>query len=82
MASGRLAREVAVYPFALCKAILLGIQRQLRKDGLLKAHTYGLQPLFDDDVTTTYHDVHTGEVLCLTEHAHAEKVFALRQRVV
>ena len=59
-ASGRLAREVAVYPFVLCKAILIGLQRQLRKDGLAQDRLYGLQPRFDEDSTVSYIDVHTG----------------------
>ena len=78
-ASGRLAREVAVYPFVLCKAILLGLQRQLRKDGLLQDRLYGLQPRFDEDTTATYRDMSTGEILNLEEHAHMEQIFMTNQ---
>ena len=44
-ASGRLAREVAVYPFVLCKAILNGVQQQLRADGLVQTGIHGMQAL-------------------------------------
>ena len=34
-ASGRVCRESAIYPFELCKAILMGCRRQLVMDGRL-----------------------------------------------
>jgi hypothetical protein len=74
-ASGRLAREVAVYPFVLCKAILSGLQRQLRRDGLVQDKVYGIQPHFEEDVTTAYRDMKTGELLNVEEHKHIEKIF-------
>ena len=42
--SGRLAREAAVYPVELCKAILIGCRNQLRRDGRLTLGVVGLQP--------------------------------------
>ena len=74
-ASGRLAREVAVYPFDLCKAILVGLQRQLRKNGMAQDKVYGLQPRFEEDEVVTYRDVNTGEVLSINEHVHLERIF-------
>ena len=75
-ASGRLAREAAVYPFVLRKAILKGLQRQLRRDGLVQQHVYGIQPAWEEDVvTTTYRDFETGTLLSVTEYRHMEGVF-------
>ena len=80
-ASGRLAREVAVYPFVLCKAILMGLQRQLRHDGLLRAHVHGLQPVFEEDRdVTTYRDFETGSLLNVTEFPHIEQAFKLQTK--
>ena len=42
--SGRLSREAAVYPLALCKAILVGCRNQLRRDGRLILGVVGMQP--------------------------------------
>ena len=76
-ASGRLAREVAVYLFVLCKAILMGLQNQLRADGLVKDGVYGIQPKFDEDIQDVYRDFVTGTVLSVDEHPHMEKAFAV-----
>ena len=43
MASGRLAREAAVYSFQVCRAILKGCVSQLKKDGKTTEHLYGIQ---------------------------------------
>ena len=58
-ASGRTAREAAVYPVKLCRAILRGCRNQLRRDGLLQLGTRGIVPhrrfkgkpsnIFEDD---------------------------------
>ena len=48
--TGRAAREAAVYPFRLCKAMLLGLHRQLRAEGKLRDGEVGVQALFDDEV--------------------------------
>ena len=40
-ATGKVARDAAVYPFLLCKAILLGRCKQLREDGHLTAGACG-----------------------------------------
>ena len=75
--SGRLAREAAVYPFVLCKAILKGLQKQLRRDGLVQDHVYGIQPVWEEEVTTTtYRDFETGSLLSVSEYKHMEGVFA------
>ena len=71
--TGRLAREVAVYPFVLCKAILRGLQSQLKADGFVKNGIYGIQPKFDEDAKEVYRDFMTGTVLSVDEHPHLEK---------
>ena len=79
--SGRLAREAAVYPFVLCKAILKGLQKQLRRDGLVQDHVYGIQPLWEEEaVTTTYRDFETGTLLSAVEYKHMEGVFATQAK--
>jgi len=40
-ATGKVARDAAIYPFLLCKAILLGLCKQLRGDGHLTAGSCG-----------------------------------------
>ena len=47
--SGMHAREAAIYPRDLCRAILRGIRAQMRQDGLLKAGCFGVQVADDDD---------------------------------
>jgi len=42
---GRVAREAALYPPGLCKAILRGISRQLMDDGVFSAGEVGVQAL-------------------------------------
>ena len=44
MASGSRARRAAIYPFALCKAILQGCRDQLRHDRRLGIGIHGVQP--------------------------------------
>ena len=48
VASGRVAREAAVYPFKLCRAILQGCVRQLRADGKLQPGVHGIQCLWEE----------------------------------
>ena len=50
--AGSRARRAAIYPFALCRAILKGFRNQLRVDGYLSARDHGvhLQNLFVDDL--------------------------------
>ena len=62
-------------PFGLCKAILSGLQRQLRRDGLVQDKVYGTQPHFEEDVTTAYRDMKTGELLNVEERTHLEEIF-------
>ena len=47
---GSRARRAAIYPFALCRAILKGFRNQMRKDGMLAPGIFGLLPegIFDD----------------------------------
>ena len=44
-ASGKVAREAAVYPFRLCRAILRGCVSQLRADKRLQSDQHGIQCL-------------------------------------
>jgi hypothetical protein len=80
-ASGRVAREAAIYPFKLCRAILEGCRNQLRKDDRIHDGMYGIQGLFEEDSAQTlqssYHDALTGERLSVEESAVAERVFAV-----
>ena len=48
MASGKVARKAAVYPFKLCRAILRGCVRQLRADGRLQPGQHGVQGLWEE----------------------------------
>ena len=49
MASGRVAREAAVYPFEVCKAILEGCLQQLQKDGRTSEHLHGIQEIWEPE---------------------------------
>ena len=40
--SGQVAREAAIYPAKLCKAILEGFSRQLQSDGMMEAGVTGI----------------------------------------
>ena len=81
--TGRAAREAAIYPFQLCKAILTGLHRQLRAEGKLQDGTVGVQALFDDEVlegkTVTYVDVHTGEEVHTLEYAKLDALFQVSE---
>ena len=79
VASGRAAREAAVYPFRLCRAILTGFRSQMIRDGRLPRGTYGIQALFDEDLDV-YRDAITGEVLEGEERVAAANVFSLDSR--
>ena len=50
VASGKIAREAAVYPFRLCRAILKGCQKQLRLDGRIGQGSHGVQAQYDEDL--------------------------------
>ncbi len=78
-ASGRLAREAAVYPFKLCRAILEGCRNQLMRDGTLKEGMFGLRGKFEED-TVKYYDQLTGAPLEGEDVIAAERVFAVQQR--
>ena len=47
-ASGKVAREAAVYPFKLCRDILKGCMRQLQADGKLQPGTLGVHCLWEE----------------------------------
>ena len=49
VASGRVAREAAVYPFEVCKAILEGCLQQLQKDGRTSEHLHGIQESWEPE---------------------------------
>ncbi len=76
-ASGRRAREAAVYPTALCRAILIGCRNQLRRDRRLHPGVCGLQSLWDEEPATTFQDLRTGEALDEADAVVAERVFAV-----
>ncbi len=40
---GKVARNAAIYPFALCKAILRGFRKQLKADGIVEDGAVGMQ---------------------------------------
>jgi len=72
-AEGRIAANAAYYPRALCRAMIHGMGKQLRRDGLLVAGCYGLMAPVDEDKVALhgpaegysgrYHDDHTGQTL-------------------
>ena len=74
-----MAREAAVYPFELCRAILEGCRNQLMRDGTLKEGMFGLQGKFEED-TVKYYDQLTGAPLEGEDVIAAERVFAVQQR--
>ena len=84
-ASGRVAREAAIYPFKLCRAILEGCRNQLLKDGRLSHGLYGIQSIFEEDsarlLQPLYRDAITGEELSGEDAEAAEKVFNLKGNV-
>ena len=50
-----------MYPFELCRAIMVGLRDQLRKDGKLKPGEVGIQAIFEDAATEGFYDMRTGE---------------------
>ena len=77
-ASGRVAREAAVYPFRLCRAILVGLRKHLIQQGKIAPGIHGCQTRFEEQdpavsargwvnacVTreVVYRDAITGELL-------------------
>ena len=48
LCSGQHARDAAIYPRGLCRAILQGVTQQLRRDELLKDGCYGIQAPDDE----------------------------------
>ena len=51
--SGVHARDAAIYPRELCRAVLKGIKAQMRSDGLLKPGCFGVQVPDDDGAMLT-----------------------------
>ena len=64
--SGGRARDAAIYPFALCKAILQGIRNQMRHDHRLQEGIHGLQAQEIEmaDVITNLLEVDTDVEAC------------------
>ena len=63
-----------MYPFKLCKAILVGFRNQLIRDGRLPQGSHGFQALFEEDVVASYFDAITGEALSGDEADAAARV--------
>ena len=49
LCSGRVARDAAIYPKELCRAVLKGVSNQLRADRRLKDGCYGVQAQDDEE---------------------------------
>ena len=86
-ASGRIAREAAIYPFELCRAILEGCRNQLGEDGKPHNGMHGLQGLSEGGVSISqwnvaYLDAITGEELDGEEATAAENVFSMKDNDV
>ena len=81
--TGKTAREAAVYPFKLCKALLVGLHKQLKAEGKLTDGVVGVQGLFEasplDGQLTSYVDVHTGEQVQCLEYPKLEELFAVNK---
>ena len=54
MASGRVAKEAAVYPDGLCRAIIRGTFKELLDPGILNAGEQGMQAETDDNPGMTH----------------------------
>ena len=86
IASGRIAREAAVYPRELCRSVLRGITMQLRADRRMKPGCVGIQAVDDEEeiikeiqgpaqgFSGKYRDDLTGQVL------HDGMVFEARMK--
>ena len=86
--SGRHAKDAAIYPRELCRAVLRGIRNQMRADHLLKDGCYGVQAPDDDaeiernvrgperGFSGAYRDDLTGQVLkdVLVKEARAKEL--------
>ena len=48
LCSGKIARDAAIYPRGLCKAVLSGISAQLRADDRLKPGCFGIQAVDEE----------------------------------
>ena len=67
--TGHVARMAAVYPMALCKAIIQGCRNQLREDGRVFIGTVGILPHACDDWSGEKLKRKTERLL----HVHVEK---------
>ena len=69
-----------MYPFKLCKVMLLVLHRQLRAEGTLRDGEIGAQALFDNEVlegkSATYVDVRSGEEIHSIEHAKLDMEYS------
>ena len=84
-ASGRVAREAAVYPPELCKAMIRGIMSELKARGIVKDGEIGLHAVCDEDkpfndpdsgYSGKYRDDMSGQVLkdCLVQEARLKEL--------
>ena len=77
--TGRAAREAAVYPYRLCKALLTGPSKQLKAEGKMRDGMVGIQAVFEENwlegENVTYVDVHTGEEIHTLEYAKLDELF-------
>ena len=85
VASGRVAKEAAVYPQELCKAMIQGIMSELKSRGIIKDGEIGLHAVCDEDAPLNgpdagysgkYRDDMSGQVLkdCLVHEARAKEL--------
>ena len=77
---GRTARDAAIYPFQLCKAILQGFRNQLRKDGVMEVNVVGMQK----DCEINLHDYeYAGVTMAEVESAeeHPGKYRRIKRRL-
>ena len=49
MCSGQIAKDAAIYPRGLCRAIIEGVALQMRADGIIKNGCLGMQANDDDN---------------------------------
>ena len=73
-ATGKVARDAAIYPFLLCKAILVGFCKQLREDGHLTAGSCGFTSWNEtlDNLTEAHVNRENKHILAISEEAEEE----------
>ena len=73
-ALGKVARDAAVYPFLLCKAILMGLCKQLRQDGHLTAGACGFTTWNEtvENLSDDYVNREGKRIMAISNDAEAE----------